>query len=112
MFVTATICKYVFGLAKKFGPAHNILGPVKGQGKYVNKFLVWHKKIGPAQNILGPVKGQGIRGLNRRSAKIKSLFFSSCQSVENEFKFECGPIQNQYMLKFGFILMHWHDEKK
>ena len=26
----------------------------------VNKFLVWHKKFGPAQNILGPVKGQGI----------------------------------------------------
>ena len=29
--------------------------------QYVNKFLVWHKKFGPAQNILGPVKGQGIR---------------------------------------------------
>ena len=28
--------------------------------QYVNKFLVWHKKFGPAQNILGPVKGQGI----------------------------------------------------
>ena len=27
---------------------------------YVNKFSVWHKKFGPAQNILGPVKGQGI----------------------------------------------------
>ena len=30
--------------------------------QYVNKFLVWHKKFGPAQNILGPVKGQGIKG--------------------------------------------------
>ena len=30
--------------------------------QYVNKCLVWHKKFGPAQNILGPVKGQGIRG--------------------------------------------------
>ena len=29
--------------------------------KYVNKFLVWHKKFEPAQNIFGPVKGQGIR---------------------------------------------------
>ena len=29
--------------------------------QYVNKFLVWHKKFGPAQNILGLVKGQGIR---------------------------------------------------
>ena len=28
--------------------------------QYVNKSLVWHKKFGPAQNILGPVKGQGI----------------------------------------------------
>jgi hypothetical protein len=27
--------------------------------------LVWHKKFGPAQNILGPVKGQqGINTLN------------------------------------------------
>ena len=24
-----------------------------------NHFFVWHKKFGPAQNILGPVKGQG-----------------------------------------------------
>ena len=29
--------------------------------QYVNQFLVWHKTFGPAQNILGPVKGQGIR---------------------------------------------------
>ena len=28
--------------------------------QYVNKFLVWHKKFGPAQNILVPVKGQGM----------------------------------------------------
>ena len=28
--------------------------------QYVNKFLVWHNKFGPAQNILGPLKGQGI----------------------------------------------------
>ena len=27
--------------------------------QYLNKFFVWHKKFGPAQNILGPVKGQG-----------------------------------------------------
>ena len=31
--------------------------------QYINKFLVWHKKFGPAQNILGPVKGQGINFL-------------------------------------------------
>ena len=28
---------------------------------FVGRFLVWHKTYGPAQNILGPVKGQGIR---------------------------------------------------
>ena len=27
-----------------------------------NHLFVWHKKFGPAQNILGPVKGQGISG--------------------------------------------------
>ena len=26
--------------------------------QYINKFLAWHKRFGPAQNILGPVKGQ------------------------------------------------------
>ena len=66
--------------SKKFGPAQNILRPVKGQGisisassktfvltqnvcdwaQYVNKFLVRYKKCGPTQNILGPVKGLGI----------------------------------------------------
>ena len=31
--------------------------------QYVNKLLVWHEKFGPAQNILGPVKVQGITHL-------------------------------------------------
>ena len=30
-------------------------------GQYINNLLVRHKKFGPAQNILRPVKGQGIR---------------------------------------------------
>ena len=29
--------------------------------QYLIKFLVWHRQFGPAQNILGPVKGQGIQ---------------------------------------------------
>ena len=33
--------------------------PIRGP-QYVNKFLVRHKNFGPAQNMLGPVKGQGI----------------------------------------------------
>ena len=65
---------------KNFGPAQNILGPVKGQGiacafskidfctrtkgyeEALNavKFLAWLKKFGPTQNILGPAKGQDI----------------------------------------------------
>jgi hypothetical protein len=40
------------GWLKKFGPAQNILGPVKGQGIYTVLFLVWHKIFGPAQNNL------------------------------------------------------------
>ena len=28
--------------------------------QYEHKFLVWHKKFGPAQNVSGPVKGQGM----------------------------------------------------
>ena len=37
--------------------------------QYVNKVLVWlwHKKFGPAQNILGPVKRQGISLLTGKS---------------------------------------------
>jgi hypothetical protein len=43
--------KLVFVPAKKFLNRY-----------YLNavKFLGWLKKFGPAQNILGPVKGQGI----------------------------------------------------
>ena len=32
----------------------------RGGTKNAVKFLGWLKKFGPAQNILGPVKGQGI----------------------------------------------------
>ena len=42
MFLTATICKEIFGLAQKiyFGPAQNILGPVKGQVINLNTKLL------------------------------------------------------------------------
>ena len=46
-----TECKSSFCLAQNLCDCHNM---------YVNKFFVWHKKFGPAQNILGPVKRQGI----------------------------------------------------
>ena len=35
-----------------------------GLAQYVTQFLVWLKKFGPAQNVFGPLKGQGIRRLN------------------------------------------------
>ena len=65
---------------KTFGPAQNILRPIKGQGKGINPFikfgfcagtkvfeealnavkvLGWLKNFGPAQNIFVPIKGQG-----------------------------------------------------
>ena len=37
MFVTATICDKFLVLHKKFGPAQNIFGPVKGQGINLHK---------------------------------------------------------------------------
>jgi hypothetical protein len=36
------------------------------------KFLGWLKKFGPAQNILGPVKGQGINIREIRIYEIKA----------------------------------------
>ena len=41
--------------------------------QYVNKFLVRHKKFGPAQNILQPVKGQGITYSKTSGKKISEL---------------------------------------
>ena len=43
--------------------------------QYVNKCLVWHKKFGPAKNILGPVKGQGIRLHNGFRSFLNSNFY-------------------------------------
>ena len=31
-FKTGTMCKSIFGLAKKFGPAQNVVEPLEGQG--------------------------------------------------------------------------------
>ena len=39
---------------------------------YLNKFLVWHKKFGPAQNIFGPVKGQCTSFVGAASINIVS----------------------------------------
>ena len=44
--------------AKHFFVWHKMF--VTGTMQCINNFLGWLKKFGPAQNILGPVKGQGI----------------------------------------------------
>ena len=51
----------------------------------VNKFLVWQKNFGPAQNILGPVKGQGI-SKNKKQELISQtctifFFVLRCQGM-------------------------------
>ena len=53
---------------------------------YVNKFLVWQKRFGPAQNILGPVKGQGIKiniilGLPHGSFWRRGFSMCSCNCI-------------------------------
>ena len=45
------------------------------------KFLGWLKKFGPAQNILGPVKGQGINDI---SFKISTGLLSMKGKDKNE----------------------------
>ena len=76
----------ILGWLKKFGPAQNILGPVKGQGMNANHLFVWHKKFGPAQNILGPGKGQGI-----------SVYLSTTSSSDSNI--------NLRIINFFFIKM-------
>ena len=44
-----------------FSASSKTFGPVqKTILLNANHLFVWHKKFGPAQNILGPVKGHGI----------------------------------------------------
>ena len=57
----------------------------------MDKFLVWHKTFGPAQNILGPVKGQGItiqRNMGSRPVRTSSAYSISLLSEGKESNFE------------------------
>ena len=47
------------------------------------KFLDWLKKFGPAQNIFGPVKGQGIRimAYSEKNCGVISQFLRMCGSI-------------------------------
>ena len=47
------------------------------------KFLGWLQKFGPAQNILGPVKGQGTNGFNFSCHIFNAGFFLSfCHEIK------------------------------
>ena len=48
------------------------------------KFLGWLKKFGPAQNILGPVKGQGTNLLS--SVEIGDMSDNLIGSIESDSK--------------------------
>ena len=52
-----------------------------------NYLFVWHKKFGPAQNILGPVKGQGIS--NTWTAKDLFTYFASHKHFVSDKKKIC-----------------------
>ena len=57
----------------------------KGFEKALNavKFLGWLQKFGPAQNILGPVKGQGTNGFNFSCHIFNAGFFLSfCHEIK------------------------------
>ena len=45
------------------------------------KFLGWLKKFGPAKNIFGPVKGQGIRFLNMFQQFSNNIFHIFDQQI-------------------------------
>ena len=74
------------------------------------KFLGCQKKFGPAQNILGPVKGQGIT-LNRRLwtfILFQDFFQSACLIWDNllllkfpfTFIYVCSNLLHNFHLKY------------
>ena len=76
--------------------------------QYVNEFLVWHKKFGPAQNILGPVKGQVIT-LEYFFQNLKQKLLL-CVNVKNEIKEPLASYWNtliEMSKKNGQCIFHW-----
>ena len=55
----------------------------------VNRFLVWHKKFGPAKNLLGPVKGQGIRCTVRQPNNVDNSFHGCLKQGDLKLMIEC-----------------------
>ena len=69
------------------------------------KFLGWLKKFGPAQNILGPVKGQGISKPRKR--KIFQIicasqkFWTLCDLLAKLSKFTKWQLSSLKLTKFS-----------
>ena len=82
--------------------------------QYVNKFLVWHKKFRPAQNILGPVKGKGISfsnisfsiwGINYGLFLTKHYYIIwFCQTMETVDRSYYWKLQNSNWRKYFYLL--------
>ena len=84
--------------------------------QYVNEFLVWLKKFGPAQNILVPVKGQGIYflkicsilvvsidNLGKTYKKIKIHFWSVDILVWYGLRFRCAATNSNLELTLNLF---------
>ena len=81
--------------------------------QYLNIFLVWHKKFGPAQNILRPVKGQGKRQLQAIEAALKYCVHQTCRkppppkSIHNVRFLKMEKVCRRGL----FLWTKWHVEK-
>ena len=70
--------------------------------------MVWHKKFGPAQNILGPVKGQGIseqkfRSKHSSNTVMKQTLVESRDGTLPHCSFEnLKPVDNQKFISASF----------
>ena len=63
------------------------------------KFLGWLKKFGPAQNILRPVKGQGIRINYQEKISFMNLGFNAIGISEKMFALQIEEISHENKAK-------------
>ena len=76
--------------------------------QYVNQFLVWHKKFGPARNVLGPVKGQGKSASNFVQKTGKS-YHNNCQDTTH-FEKKVSKTQKSKQIfekRFETLIFFW-----
>ena len=70
--------------------------------QYVNEYLVWHKKFGPAQNIFGPVKGQDIIILHMKGLGMRNFQFEIriSQNFRIKSQWQCQVTMTFYASDF------------